>query len=107
MSAERVVIVAYRPFQGREAELDELIKTHIAILRSEGLATDRNPTVLKTKDKTVVEIFGWKSKQAIEAAHSNPAVQKMWERFAQVCEFIPLKNLDESNDMFAEFDAVE
>lgn len=107
MSSERVVIVAYKPFPGKVAELNELIKTHVAILRAEGFASERGPTLLKAKDNTVVEIFGWKSKHAIEAAHSNPTVQKMWERFAQVCEFVPLKQLDETNNMFAEFDAIE
>lgn len=58
MSSERVVIVAYKPFPCKEAELDELIKTHVAILRSEGLASERDPTLLKAKDGTLVEIFG-------------------------------------------------
>ena len=107
MSSERVVIVAYKPFPGKEADLNQLMKTHVAILRNEGLASDRASTLLKAKDNTIVEVFGWKSKEAIEAAHGNPAVQKMWERFAEVCEFIPLKNMAEANDMFAEFDPFE
>jgi hypothetical protein len=107
MSAERIVIVAYKPFQGKEAELNALIKTHVAVLRSEGLASDRKPAFLKAKHNTIIEIFGWKSKEAIESAHSNAAVQKMWEQFAQVCEFIPLKHVAEASDMFAEFDALK
>ncbi len=107
MSAERVVIVAYKPFPGKERQLEELMKTHVAILRNEGLASERESTLLIAKDKTIVEVFGWRSKEAIDAAHSNPAVQKMWERFGEVCEFMPLKNLAEASDMFAEFDALE
>lgn len=95
MSFERVVIVAYKPFPGKEAELDELIKTHVAILSSEGLASEREPTLLKAKDGTLVEIFGWKSKQAIEDAHSNVAVQKMWERLAHA--LAPLLEMLKSN----------
>ena len=79
----------------------------MAILRAEGLASDREPTLLHAKDKTIIEIFGWKSKEAIEATHNNPAVQKMWERFAEVCEFTPLKQLSEAGDMFAEFDSMD
>lgn len=107
MSKERVVIVAYKPFSGKETQLNDLMKTHVAILRTEGLASDREPTLLKAKDGTIIEIFGWKSKEAIETAHSNPAVQKMWEKFAEVCEFTPLKQLAEAGDMFAEFDSLD
>ena len=58
MNTERVVIVAYKALPGKEDQLSALMKTHVAILRAEGLASDREPTLLKAKDNTIIEIFG-------------------------------------------------
>ena len=103
MFTERIVIVGYRPLPGKEAKLKELMKTHVAILRKEGLASDREPILMQASDGTVIEVFGWKSKEAIEAAHSNPAVQKMWGEYAEVCEYIPIDSVKESSSLFSEF----
>lgn len=103
MEKGRIVIVAYRPFAGKEKELDALMKTHVEILRKEGLATDREPVLMRCSDDTVLEVFEWKSREAIESAHNNPAVQKMWQEYAQVCTFVPLSQVKETHDMFAEF----
>jgi hypothetical protein len=75
-------------------------------LRDEGLATDRVATKMKAKDGTVVEVFEWCSKEAIEAAHSNPVVLQMWREFAEVCDFRPLSELPETSQMFAEFSPI-
>lgn len=103
MSKERIVIVGYRPFPGKEAELKELMKNHVNILRSQGLASDREPILMQAGNGTVIEVFGWKSKEAIESAHTNPAVQKMWAEYAEVCEYIPIGSLQESTNLFSEF----
>ena len=103
MSTERIVIVGYRPFPGKEKQLYELMKTHVDILRKEGLASDRQSILMKTADGIVVEVFGWKSREAIQNAHTNPAVQKMWGEYAQVCEYVPIGNLSEAQNLFSEF----
>ena len=103
----RFVIVAYAPKPGNEEALLELVKSHIGILRSEDLVTDRSASVMRAANGTLVEVFEWKSAAAIEQAHANPAVQKMWEEFAAVCDYVPLTQLGEAQQMFAEFDAVE
>ena len=103
MSTERIVIVGYRPFYGKEKQLHELMQTHVDILRKEGLASDRKSIVMKTSDGTVIEVFGWKSKEAIQSAHSNPAVQKMWGAYAEVCEYVPVGNITEIQNLFSEF----
>ncbi len=102
----QVVIVAYRPQSGSEARLLDLIREHVPILRGEGLATAREPLVLKAGDGTLLVIFEWVSAQAIEAAHANPAVQALWPRFAAVCDYVKLADLGESHDLFATFEPV-
>lgn len=86
--------------------LDELIKTHVDRLRMEGLATSRIPIIMKAADRTVIEVFEWISKEAIERAHTNPVVLKMWEEFEAVCEYVPVSDIKESSQLFSEFDDV-
>lgn len=107
MSSERIVIVGYKPFPGREKELMQLIKTHVARLRKEGLASDREPILMVSKSGVVIEVFGWKNKEAIEAAHTNATVQKMWAEYEQVCEYVPIGNLEEATTLFSEFSPLE
>ncbi len=106
MEIGRIVIVGYKPFPGKEKDLDLLMKKHVETLRQEGLATLREPVLMRAGDGTVVEVFEWKSADAIAAAHSNPAVQKMWQSFGEICSFTPLSQLKEASDMFAEFNPI-
>src|ERR1051325_5055725 len=101
------VIVAYRPRAGKEAELLELVKTHVPTLQGEGLATDRAPYVMRAKDGTIIEVFEWVSEEAIERAHTNKAVLGMWERFFATCEIEPLANIEESKQMFSPFTPID
>ena len=98
-----IVVVAYRPKPGKEKELLELVRARVPTLRKEGLVTDRVPTIMRAKDGTIVEVSEWKSREAIEAAHKNPNVLAMWDKFFALCECVPLKSLAETNDMFAGF----
>ena len=106
MSIPRTVIVAYRPKPGKEDVLLSEVRDHVPFLRSEGLATDRPPVVMRAKDGTIIEVFEWASAAAIEEAHGNPRVHAMWGRFAACCDYAPLNSLAEAADMFAEFESV-
>lgn len=100
------VIAVYRPHEGKSDELLELVKTHLPRLRQEGLATDLESVVLRASDGTLLEIFDWVSGEAVEAAHTNEAVQKMWEEFAAVCDFATLDSLAEAEKVFPHFERV-
>jgi hypothetical protein len=101
------VIVAYRPKPGKEAMLLALTKEHVPILRGQGLATDRPVQAMRAADGTIIEVFEWKSPAAIDAAHTNPEVLKLWARYAEVCEYVPLIRVKECSDMFAGFTPVD
>jgi len=96
-----MVIACYRPKPDGEGELLDLMKTHLPILRAEGLVGDEPSLCGRAKDGTIVEVFTWKSQEAIEQAHENPAVIAMWERYAKVCDFMPVGELDEANQLFS------
>lgn len=99
----KIVIATYKPKPGKEALLDRLVKDHVKVLRNQGLATLRPPMIMKSADGTVVEVFEWISKQAIEEAHNNKDVQEYWDRYRDVCDIIPVSDLIEANTSFSEF----
>jgi hypothetical protein len=107
MTIPRVVIVAYRPKPGKGDVLLAEVRDHHHLLRSEGLATDRHPIVMRAADGAIIEVFEWASPAAIEEAHANPRVQAMWSRFAKCCDYVPLASLEEAANLFAEFEPLE
>jgi len=107
MTIPRMVIAAYRPKPGKQDVLLAEVRDHHHMLRSEGLATDRHPILMRAKDGTVLEVFEWASPAAIEEAHGNPRVQAMWARFAACSDYVPLNSLAEASGMFAEFEPLE
>ena len=101
-----VVIVAYRPKPGHEAELLDLVRSRVPTLRNEDLVTDRVPVIVRARNGTIVEVSEWKSGEAIEAAHRNPRVLAMWDKFFALCDCVPLMTLPEAETMFAGFDPI-
>ena len=101
-----VVIVAYRPKPGRESELLEIVRNRVPTLRKEDLVTDRVPVLMRARDGTIIEVSEWKSHEAIEAAHKNPRVLAMWDKFFAVCDCVPLKTVPEAETMFAGFEPI-
>ncbi|MEO8727141.1 MAG: hypothetical protein ABI383_13590 [Acidobacteriaceae bacterium] len=98
-----IVIVAYRPKPGKEAELLGLTREHVPYLQSEGLATARIPIVAKAADGTIIEVFEWAA-GGVEHAHTHPGVGKMWAKYSAICDCVPLNTLEESKAMFAGFE---
>ncbi len=101
------VIACYRPKIGREAALLELIRDHVPILRTQGLVTDRPAYAMRAKDGTIVEVFEWKSVKATDEAHANPAVQALWKRFGEVCDYEAVGNLPEAKQLFSGFEGID
>lgn len=102
-----VVVVAYRPKPGKDEELLQLVRSRVPALRKEGLVTDRAPTIMRSRDGTILEVSEWKSREAIDAAHKNPNVLALWEKFFAAGDCVPLNSLPEAVDMFAGFTPLE
>ena len=101
----QIAVIAYRPKPGCDAELLALTHEHHPILHREGLVTDRPPIVSRAADGTIVEIFEWVD-GGPERAHTNPAVLALWQRYQNVCDYVPLTNLLECQSLFAGFAAL-
>ena len=98
-----MVVVAYRPKPGREADLLALTREHVPELRAWGLATDRPPLAMgRCGRRGGVEVFEW-VEGAVARAHAHPKVQAMWARYAQVCDYVSLRDLPEAAELFARF----
>lgn len=100
---ERIVIACYRPKPGHEADLARLVDGHVGTLRARGLVTERTPVAMRAMDGTIVEVFEWASAAAIEQAHADPEVQRLWAEFAAVCDYVPIAGVAEAKSLFAEF----
>lgn len=102
----RFVIAAFKPKPGQAAALRAVVEKHWRVLQVEGLVTDRPRYAMQAADGTILEVFEWRSAQAIEAAHENPAVHALWAEFEAACDYVPLHTLAEAQQLFAEFDAL-
>lgn len=98
----RIVIVGYRPKPGMKQRLAQLLEDHVPTLRRLGLATERQSILMQASDGTFIEVFEWRE-GAIEKAHETPQVQAMWSEYAEACDYVPLKDLPETSELFAEF----
>lgn len=98
-----VVIASYKPKPGKSEALKAVMRTHLPTLQQQGLVTDRPSIMMEAGDGTIIEVFEWLSKEAIEKAHTNPAVLAMWGQYAEVCDYIPVAQVGEASDMFPSF----
>ena len=101
-----LVIAMYRPRKGKDGELLACVRDHLPVLRRQGLVTDRPGLVLCAADGSLLELFEWKSEEAVRAAHDNPAVRELWGRFEQCSEFGRLAQLTEAQEPFPHFEPV-
>ena len=101
-----MVIVAYRPKPGQEDALLDLTRDHVPMLRRLGLATDRPCLVMRSGSGVIIEVFEWRD-GAIAMAHQTPEIHQMWARYAEVCDYAPLKDLPEAGDLFAQFQPID
>jgi quinol monooxygenase YgiN len=98
-----VVIVGYKPKPGKSEALRQLMREHLPTLHQQGLVTDRESIMMEAKDGTIIEVFEWQSKAAIDQAHTNPAVLAMWGKYAEACDYVPLGTIAEATDLFSSF----
>ncbi len=102
-----MVIACFRPKEGKDELLLEVVKEHLPVLRKEGLITDREGYAMKSKDGSIIEVFEWKNEEAIDKAHKSEAVLKLWKKFEEACEYIPVSEIEESKNMFPGFEPLK
>jgi hypothetical protein len=106
MNTPILVICSYRAKPGQEAALREIMREHVPALQKLGLATPRAPMAMRGADGVYVEVFEWASEAASRSAHDHAEVKRIWGRFAEVCDFVPLASVSEAAKPFAHFHPV-
>lgn len=108
MTTLPTVIALYRPKPDLAAELLELVRGHVPLLRAAGLATGSEVLLLRSRqDGTLLEIFEWVSEDAPNQAHGHAEIGPYWERMAQVADFTTLGSLEEAGQPFSHFERVD
>lgn len=96
------VLCIYKPKSGTDEEFLALLARHWPTLERAGLSTSEPAQVWKgyatrAKQKVFVELFSWKDKDAVEAAHHTPELMKVWEPLGNLCqgdmEFIDVESI--------------
>lgn len=86
-----IVMCNYRVKAGEEAAFEAVLATHWSTLRDLELVTPMPPAFYLGVEQGIegplfVEIFEWVDRDAVERAHTHPAVSAIWERMGQLCE---------------------
>lgn len=102
-----MVIACYRPNPGKDDDLLALVKTHLPVLRKESLVGDGLSLCGRAADGVIVEVFQWKSQDAMNAAHENARVLAMWDKFAEVCDYTVIADVAGAKDMFTPLTPIE
>lgn len=106
MEGSILAIAGYKPKEGQEEALMDLVNKHLPKLRELGLATDRNNYVAKSADGRIIEVFEWTSGNAVNAAHQHPAISDIWEKMTLVADFLPMNSLPEGNGPFVSLEMI-
>jgi len=102
----RISVAAFRPKTGMEDELRRVIADRLPLLRRLGMATEREPILMRSTEGVVIQVSEWTDDEAIARAHEAPEVLELWRRFDACCTCVRLDTLAESHDDFATFEAV-
>jgi hypothetical protein len=106
-TAANTVMAVYRARDRCEEQLVGLLRRHYPTLNSLGLVANGGAILLRSPEEPVfVEIFEWKSQDAIRIAHESKEVQALWAGLGDIAANITLSDLKESGKTFAKFQYV-
>jgi len=83
------VLCRYRVKPDKVQEFADLLRRHWPTLHDAGLTTDTPAELEKARTKAgdvaFFERFTWLTPDAVQSAHENPAVMKLWEPLGALC----------------------
>ena len=104
----KIVIAAYRARSGQRQSLLDIIKLKRKFMLSAGYYTAREHIIMKSsKDgDLIMEVLEWTSQNAIDEAHANPEVLKIWNKMDEICTEVgsTLDSFPEASSPFPGFD---
>jgi quinol monooxygenase YgiN len=106
LKMERIMIVAYRPYKGKEEVFRSQLFRQIEIYREEELLSDRDPWFMRTKNGAYLVFFEWKSQEVVDSLETNPQIQQIWMQFEKICSFEKPSSVQEFQEMFSHFESI-
>lgn len=93
------MMVTYRPKQGKEKEMEDLVHRHWRALQGAGLVTNQQVAIWRAVDKrsgrvSFIEQFQWKDEEAPNIAHQLPEVMAIWEPMTPLLEELKLDTIE-------------
>jgi hypothetical protein len=101
-----LALSAYRPFPGKAGELQSFFAEELAALRRRGHVTERSAPVIQTEAGELLVVLEWASDHAVGDAHADPEIVALWERKAELAEYIAPRELAGSDVPFARWTVV-
>jgi len=88
-----LVLSAYRPRPGQSGELLEFFAEELATLRQRGHVTERPAPIVRTVAGDYLVVLEWSTDHAVGDAHEDAEVLALWERKAELVEYIAPREL--------------
>ena len=104
--ATELSLSAYEPRAGQGDELVRLFREELETLRRRGHVTTRRAPVVRTERGELLVVLEWSSDHAVDDAHADPEVLAVWERKAQLAEYIAPARLTGSEVPFARWTVI-
>lgn len=86
--ATEIALAAYRAHAGAGDALVELLREDVATLRANGHVTGRPAPLVRTVDGDVLVVIEWSSERAVDDAHADPEVLAVWQRKAELADYV-------------------
>jgi hypothetical protein len=101
-----LALSAYRPLPGKADDLQAFFTEELETLRRRGHVTQRAAPVIRTDTGELLVVLEWASDHAVGDAHEDPEILALWERKAQLAEYIAPHELAGSGVPFARWTIV-
>jgi hypothetical protein len=104
--ATELALAAYRPRPGKSGELLEFFAEELATLRRRGHVTARSAPIVRTDGGDYLVVLEWSSEHAVADAHEDAEVLAVWERKAELVDYVAPRELAGSEVPFARWTLV-
>jgi hypothetical protein len=101
-----LALAAYRPRPEREAAFLVLLHEELALLRRRGHVTERRAPVVRAPEGELLVVIEWSTNHAVDDAHADPEVLEVWDRKAELAEYIAPAALSGSDIPFARWPVI-
>jgi hypothetical protein len=98
-------IVAYRAKEGMERKFLSSIRKHAPLLRSLGGISEAS-FLMKSVDRSVIEVFEWQSVAAKRKAMKSEELWKLWGEIEKYGTKVKLSSIPETREIISNFKSI-